>query len=93
VSYSEDLAPSTHTIYLGECMEFVTAALQCDGQGDRVQYFLAHAAHKALLARKASYTRAEQVAAEYMVNFVKDVRVAIRRGGLARLDEPILEKN
>lgn len=78
---------------MGECMNYVTAALQSDSDGDLVQRYLAHAARKALQARTASYTRAEQVAADYMVNFVKDVRVAIRRGGLAEFDEPILEKN
>lgn len=73
-------------------MNYVTAALQSDGDGDAVQRYLAHAAQKASNAFVASYTRAEQVAAQYMVNFVKDVRVAIRQGGLAQVDESAGEK-
>ena len=85
--------PTMHTLHMRACATYVCAALQSDSDGDAVQYYLSYAAHAALQARSASYTRAEQVAADYMVNFVKDVRVAIRRGGLAELDEPILEKN
>lgn len=75
-------------------MTYVCAALQSDSDGDTVQYYLAYAAHAAKQADSASYTKAEQVAAQYMTNFVADVRTAIRRGGLAdQLDSGLVEKN
>lgn len=45
--------------------------------------FLSHARECAYRARQAAFTDAEKLAADYMVNFVADLGVAIRRSGLA----------
>lgn len=92
-SKTQPFQATIHTINMRACMTYMTAALQCDSDGDLVQHYLSSASLAANTAYRESYTRAEQVAAEYMQNFVKDIRTAIRRGGLAVWEVDSVEKN
>lgn len=86
---------TAHTLHMRSCMTYVTAAIQGEGDVRFQQLCLAYAMNEAAQASAIADSRIELMAAQYMENFVKDMRVMIRQAATAgsQSDGGMLEKN